>query len=270
MPVRPPEGLASGRQVPRERPVIGAMHSDKERDMARSLLPSRWRGAARAKAQAKRSTRREVSRVMSELSVDPDAWDDADGVFDDSAIEVRGVVNRRRSSDKVNPFIRWATQTTKHLPKPSRLHHLRGVLPKGLIGDHALTHLAREESFDLRLSRPRYRRRLLLDRGHLATVLRRVLEVRGGHALVNEVLTRQAIVDERTQQPLTRASVRRLLGVHDVLPFLEDLDRPPYRSLRYVLDALCRTLWRCHFDLERTVLELPSPVGVPAWSDFTW
>jgi len=256
--------------VPSEHLVIAAMHSDKERDMARSLLPSRWRGAATAKAQAKRSTRHEVSRVMATLSVDPDAWDDADGVFDDSTIDVRGVVNRRRSSDKVNPFIRWATQTTKHLPKPSRLRHLRGVLPKGLIGDHALTHLAREEPFDLRLARPWNRRRLLLDRGHVANVLRRVLEVRGGHALVNEVLTRHAIVDERSQQPLARGAPRRLLGVHDVLPFLEQLDRPQHRSLRYVLDALCRTLWSCHFDLERTVRELPSPVGVPAWSDFSW
>ncbi len=246
------------------------MHSDKERDMARSLLPSRWRGAARAKAQARRSTRREVSQVMAGLSVDPDAWDDADGVFDDSTLGVREVVWRRRSSDKVNPFIRWATQTTKHLPKPSRLAHLRGVLPKGLIGDHALSHLQRHEPFDLRLTAPWTRRRLLLDRGHVANVLREVLEVRGGHALVNDVLSRQAIVDERSQQPLSRGPVRRLLGVHDVLPFIEELERPQHRALRYVLDALCRTLWRCHFDLERTQLELPSPVGVPAWSGYPW
>ncbi|MDP3500028.1 MAG: hypothetical protein Q8S33_06840 [Myxococcales bacterium] len=207
---------------------------------------------------------------MATLSADPDAWDDADGVFDDSTIEVRAVVWRRRSSDKVNPFIRWATQTTKHLPKPSRLHHLRGVLPKGLIGDHALSHLERHAPFDLRPRIPWKRRRRLLDRGHVANVLREVLEVRGGHALVNDVLSRQAIVDERSQQPLSRGSVRRLLGIHDVLPFLEELERPQHRALRYVLDALCRTLWRCHFDLERTLLELPSPVGVPAWSGYPW
>lgn len=252
------------------RVVCRAMHSDKERDMARSLLPSRWRGAARAKAQARRSTRREVSQVMAALSVDPETWDDADGVFDDSSIEVRAVVNRRRSSDKVNPFIRWAMQTTKHLPKASRLPHLRGVLPKGLIGDHAMSHLERNARFDLRPRIPWKRRRLLLDRGHVANVLREVLEVRGGHALVNDVLTRHAIVDERSQQPLVRGASRRLLGVHDVLPFLEALEQPQHRALRYVLDALCRTLWRCHFDLERTVRELPSPVGVPAWTDFTW
>lgn len=230
--------------------------------MARSILPSRWRSAGREKARAKRAVRRQVSTVMASLSNDPDAWDEVDGVYESSDREVRSVVNRRRSSDKVNPFIRWATETTKHLPKDSRVRHLRGVLPKGLIGDHALVHLTRLEPFDLRPRKAWRRVPLLLDRGHLANVLRRVLEVKGGHALVNDVLARHAIVDER-DRPLSRSDVRLLRGVHDVVPFLHALGAS--RPLRYVLDALCRALWDANFELDRAVALMPSPVVVPTY-----
>lgn len=243
------------------------MHSDKERDMARSLLPSRWRGAAAAKARARRATRRQVAALMASLEVDPDAWDDLHGAHDDSDLEVRAVVWRRRSADKVNPFIRWATQTTRALPKGARLHHLRGVLPKGLIGSHARSHLERLPAFDVR-PRPTWRRvSRLLERGHLANVLREALEVPGGHALVNEVLSRHALVDAR-HEPISRGAVRLLHGVHDVLPLLEALEAPALRPQRYLLDALCRALWRAHFDLEQTRQALPSPVVVPPWRDF--
>lgn len=232
--------------------------------MARSILPSRWRSAGREKARVKRAARRQLSTVMAFLSNDPEAWDDVDGVYESSDREVRGVVNRRRSSDKVNPFIRWATETTKHLPKDSRVRHLRGVLPKGLIGDHALVHLTRLEPFDLRPRKVWKRQSRLLDRGHLANVLRRVLEEKGGHALVNEVLARHAIVDDR-DRPLTRGEVRMLRGVHDVVPFLDALESWSQRPLRYVLDALCRALWDAHFELERALELMPSPVIVPSY-----
>lgn len=231
--------------------------------MARSILPSRWRSAGREKARVKRAVRRQVSTVMASLSNDPEAWDDIDGVYESSDREVRLVVNRRRSSDKVNPFIRWATQTTKHLPKDSRVRHLRGVLPKGLIGDHALVHLSHREAFDLRPRKVWKRQSLLLDRGHLANVLRRVLEEKGGHAMVNEVLARHAIVDER-DRPISRGEVRLLAGVHDVVSFLDAVEGSSPRPLRYVLDALCRALWAAHFELERARGLMPSPVIVPS------
>lgn len=232
--------------------------------MARSILPSRWRSAGREKARVKRAVRRQVSTVMASLSNDPDAWDDVDGVYESADREVRGIVDRRRSSDKVNPFIRWATETTKHLPKDSRVRHLRGVLPKGLIGDHALVHLTRLEPFDLRPRKVWKRKSLLLDRGHLATVLRRVLEVKGGHALVNDVLARHAIVDQ-SDRPLSRSGMRLLGGVHDVVPLLDALESWPQRPVRYVLDALCRALWQAHFELDRALELMPSPVVVPSY-----
>ncbi|MBL8923361.1 MAG: hypothetical protein JNJ54_31200 [Myxococcaceae bacterium] len=226
--------------------------------MARSLLPSRWRSASHAKALAKRANRREVARALAALEEDPEAWEDEVGLFATSDRAVRQVVERRRSSDKVNPFIRWATATTREVPKAARLGVLRGVVPKGLIGEHALTHLARLEAFD---ARPRRRwRRLprLLDRGEVVRVLRRLVELRGGHALVNDVVARHAVVDEQGE-PVARGPGRRLLGVHDVGAFVDGLGRVE----RYVVDALCRAVWEARFDLEEAGRVMPSPVVVP-------
>lgn len=240
------------------------MRSDKHRDMARSLLPSRWRGAARSKAMAKRAQRRELGRALAAVEADPDAWDDDVSLFGSSDRAVRMVVWRRRSSDKVNPFIRWATETTKGLPKDARLAALRGVLPKGLIGQHALTHLERLEAFDVSPRRQWTRRRFGLDRGHVVNVLRRLVEEPGGHALVNEVLTRHALVDARGE-PVRRGAIRKLLGVHDVGAFVDALGR----AERVLVERLCGAVWAAKFDLAVAVRELPSPVAVPAL-DFMW
>lgn len=227
--------------------------------MARSLLPSRWRAAGQAKAKARRASRRQVAQVMAALVEDPSAWDDEVGAYETSDRQVRTVVSWRRSADKVNPFIRWATATTAALPKESRLQHLRGVLPKGVIGAHALTHLARVEAFDRSPRRRWTRWVVLLDRGQVAAVLRRVLEERGGHAWVNEVVARCAVVDSRGE-PVTRERVRVLRGVHDVLGFIEEVPRWE----RYVVDAVCRVLWEVGFDVERAAEVMPSPVVVSA------
>lgn len=245
-------------------PSRAPMRSDKHRDMARSLLPSRWRSAGQAKALAKRAHRREVGRLLAELEADPGAWEDEAGVWATSDREVRAVVERRRGSDKLNPFIRWATATTRGLPKEARLAHLRGVLPKGLIGKHALTHLERLEPFDVRPRRRWRRRSRLLDRGQVVRVLRRLVEEPGGHALVNEVVARHAVVDERGE-PVARGVVRRLLGVHEVGAFVDGLGRVE----RYVVDALCRAVWEARFDVEVAEREMPSPVVVPG-VDFRW
>lgn len=239
--------------------------------MARSILPSTWRKAAHAKQRVKRANRRAVSQAMGRIVEDPSEWDEADGLFDTGQREVRAIVNQRRGADKVKPFIRWAVKATAELPKESRLDHLRGLLPKGLIGSHALSHLTRLEPFDLRPRRVWKRTRRFLDRGHAANVLRHVLEVRGGHRFVNDVLARHALIDDATHQPIRRATVRLLLGVHDVLPFMDALERWEHRPLRHLVDALCRALWSAHFDLEAARTLLASPLRVPpGFSDDRW
>lgn len=230
--------------------------------MARSLLPSTWRRAGHAKQLVKRAGRRAVSQLMARMEDDPSAWDDLDGLFDSGQRTLGPIVRRRRSADKVAPFIRWAVKTTAALPKASRLHHLQGVLPKGLIGRHALSHLERLEPFDRRPRTVWRRTTRLLDRGHVANVLRHVLEVRGGHRFVNEVLARHALIDQTTSLPLVRKQVRSLLGAHDVLAFLSDLERGPHHQ-KFLVDVLCRALWSARFELERAQGLLESPVRVP-------
>jgi hypothetical protein len=239
------------------------MRPDKERDMARSILPSK---AGHAKQQVKRASRRAVSQAMGRLIEDPSEWDEADGLFETGQRQVRAIVNRRRSADKVKPFIRWAVNAMAEVPKESRLDHLRGVLPKGLIGSHALSHLSRLEPFDVRPRRVWKRTLRFLDRGHTVNVLRHVLEVRGGHRFVNDVLARHALIEEGTGRPIRRASVRLLLGVHDVLPFLDSVERWEHRALRHLVDALCRALWSAHCDVEAAAALLASPLVVrPVW-----
>ena len=116
---------------------------DKAKEMARSILPSRWRGAGKLRAFIHRSARREVSQSLHLLARDPEAWDDGVELGEHARLELPHLVSRRRGSDKLNHFERWAVERTRELPKPSRLGHLRSLLPGGLIGQHALLHLGR-------------------------------------------------------------------------------------------------------------------------------
>ncbi|MCO4745256.1 MAG: hypothetical protein KC912_10750 [Proteobacteria bacterium] len=60
---------------------------------------------------------------------------------------IRQVVWRRRAADKLNPFIRWAKARTANLPVESRISRMRSVLPDGLIGEHAVSHLEWDAHF---------------------------------------------------------------------------------------------------------------------------
>jgi hypothetical protein len=200
---------------------------EKARDMTRSLLPSRHRASARsARATIHRSARRQSRVEMAQLARDLEAFEDLAGLDDDVTGEIRHMVCGRRQGDKVAPFIRWARAITRPLPQHSRLSHLRGFLPQGVIGDHALFHLSDEKDFahpDETARREALWRKWAedstpwwLDRGEQAELLRALLRSHGGHRAFNRWL----------QTPFT-LHYRPLLGEHDVLPFLADLwERP--------------------------------------------
>lgn len=118
---------------------------EKTKQMVRSILPSRWRGAARAKSRVRRAERRAVRMAL--RGACSDAVPDAVDLRRDDRVEIGFVVDRRRSADKLNHFIRWARARTEHLPIESRLSAMRALLPKGLIGEHALFHLAWDDHF---------------------------------------------------------------------------------------------------------------------------
>lgn len=168
---------------------------DKLRQMARSILPSRWRGAARAKAHLKRATRRGVKCRLSQLARDASAWEDEYGLDDDAW--VGPVVRDRRGSDKLAHFERWAVRVTASLPQTDRLSAVRAVLPKGLIGQHAVEHLRwwpefqhpNEAEVRAAIRRSWYGGRgRSMNRGEMAELLRELLTVHEGHTAVNLVM----------------------------------------------------------------------------------
>lgn len=224
---------------------------DKAYEMARSLLPSTGRkGAREARAHVSRSTRHAVRGQLARLTRDVELADDSPDLDADSTREMRLVVWRRRSADKVQPFQRWARAITRELPRDSRLKHVRGVLPEGLIGEHALSHLSWDAHFEstaereLREARQRlwhrHRKGSDLDHGLLAQLLRHLLRVPGGQRAFNDHLKRATAMraflkrgrDGRRHVVLHGGggTPRLLLGLHDVLPFLDAMAWRPWNA----------------------------------------
>lgn len=123
----------------------------KHREMARSILPSKSRKGARdslriIKQQNRTATRQALRRVL--FDEEYEVEDDVDlGYYPYE--KIRGVVNDRRGRDKIAHFEKWAIKITKDIETPDgRLAHMRGILPKGLIGDHAISHLRGYDEFE--------------------------------------------------------------------------------------------------------------------------
>lgn len=258
---------------------------EKARDMARSLLPSTGRKGARdARGQLHREARRTARLELARLQHEPEAFEDLPTPDGGRSPEIGYMVHRRRRADKVNPFIRWATATTRELPRESRLSHIQGLLPKGVIGEHALSHLKDTEAFrnpweDLwweAWSRRRHQSGWM-DRGEQAALLRAVLAAPGGHRAFNCWLrSRHTAFDTVTYQP-TRA--RTLQGAHDILSFLDEVGeytrsrwysggrswQPRYPNPQpfEATEAFLRAFKQCRGDVEATLkaLEAKKPAA---------
>lgn len=228
------------------------IHSiDKAKDMARSILPSRWRGAAKSRAHLHRRQRRTVSQSLHALERDPSWWDEGVDFGEAGEPEVSMFVSRRRSSDKLNHFERWAIARTRELPRAHRLGALAGVLPAGLIGQHAMSHLKQRKELAPERDDVRgtwFRHLVFLNRGHLAELLRELLTVPEGVRWLHRALKSASRVSGTT--PVT-IPFRALQGQHDVIPFLDWLESgdqntwwKPHSGLwaaRHVVDLFCRT-----------------------------
>ncbi len=239
---------------------------DKARDMARSILPSTWRGAGKFNAFAHRASRHRVREALAALARAPHEWEEL--VLDETdAREVKGVVSRRRSQDKVNPFTRWARHRTRFVPLADRLTTLASVLPKNLIGHHARSHLAHRPYFSPNAKRPRRRVSAWLDRGYVLQIMRRLVVTASGVAALHQVLDsrRYRLVGWSEADARLLNCSRRLLGLHDVAAFVTELNAT--RETRAVLDQFCRCLVGLHrFDPEAAALALPKVIDVP-WAD---
>jgi|GEM_PF-2063823 len=261
---------------------------DKSLEMARSLLPSTRRQAVRkSRTRLHRSVRRTARTRVAQLIRAPELAEDCAELDEDTSSEMRGLVWERQAADKVNPFIRWATQRTLDQPRDLRMGLLRKMLPHGLIGQHALSHLKQELHFlsTAELSaqeswRLRRRTGLPTERGLMAQLLRQLLRLPTGQKSFNGYLKRASATrwsrqwghDGRRHVVLHGGDAPRLLlGAHDVLPFLDDLgikshqvsswSHPrPHAPIRPVALKFLRAFHQLGGDLTATLAALPVPV----------
>jgi hypothetical protein len=236
---------------------------DKDRDMARSILPSTDRRSARGAkahvARARRAAVRQELRGVRHLA-DLDEWDRRFDLGRDTNREMRHVVQRRRSADKVNPFQRWAVVITRELRPLDRLPAMRGRLPRNLIGAHALSHLRWMPEFDPGDPpgnwRYRYRRAAqarheawMREGRRLERALDVVLESPDGHKTLNAAMKEVVGVEpERRVQPPKLVLDRR--GVGALVAELYEPTKP--NPLRHLEIAMVHWVadqfdpgWRC-------------------------
>ena len=272
---------------------------EKAREMARSLLPSVNREAARAgRAAIHRAHRRQFRVEMNRLVRDPESFDERAGFDAQPVVDIRQLMRHRRAGDKVAPFIRWATARARSIPRDSRLSHIRALVPRGLIGDHALMHIRQREEFQSleELARRKawhssHEHPFLLDRGEQATLLHALLHAPGGHRVFNQWLKARHLIHYgealkgwhctcvprcRIPSRLNAAlpPVRLLLGAHDVLPFLAAIWGPegePRKSRRTPLDGprstvntFLRAFKQCRGDVLATARVLGLARALPA------
>lgn len=198
----------------------------KSRDMARSILPSRARSPTAHLELTRRANRRATGQKLSYIRRGSRAghedWDERWDLRAYPDVEIAMIVRWRRGADKLNHFERWAVQVTKPLPVEDRLGHMRAMLPGGLIGEHAMSHLRRlpelnpDDDYNLRFARWREQnaKRQAEARAHLRGMVMMILES-GGHRALNSAMKVAAYDGER---------VRTLQGLHDVDPFLSHVE----------------------------------------------
>jgi hypothetical protein len=200
----------------------------KLKQIARSVLPAK----ARARSMA-RDRRRAIHQGARSYQRDRLAVMARDDSFDDRAPVTlnahyaplggtRELVSSRRAADKLGPLLRWGERSAPKLgaTPAERVAAVRAVLPQGVIGDHALSHLQWVDPFIVD-DAPRRRRqnslRGLQDRARAEQSLRDRLtrRLRGRLDAVGE-LNRLIKDDWYTHSPGSDERPRLLAGPHDV------------------------------------------------------
>lgn len=122
---------------------------EKVRQMQRSILPSTARKAARDNKRAlvhrnRRGSSHVLTKYKGPASHVLDICDDGEVLTyweTPNRHDYGEMIYERRSHDKLAHFEMWAYERTKHLRLEDRYSKISGLLPNGLIGDHALSHL---------------------------------------------------------------------------------------------------------------------------------
>jgi len=241
---------------------------EKRREMARSILPSTRRKSARYELrEVKQRNRHQIRQALRKVLRDEEfeADDDVD-LFYYPDEKISYIVSERRAADKLGHFEKWAVEITKDIEDPStRLSYMRSILPKGLIGEHALTHLRVYEEFRTDEFRYGFRLRPALtpeekkaeekavrERRHARRVrlLREIVETGWGHRLLTRSMSHKTVTwpvwqervpaqkydgnlhqyvtvyeDRYVETPVGPTEARKLTGLGDIEDFLRDLYR---------------------------------------------
>lgn len=204
----------------------------KIKQMARSILPSTRRHWARwAKKKSSRKLRNQARQLV-RLETHDDVRAESVIIRHDA---FNFYVRDRRDADKLHHFERWAVKVTKTLEQPpeGKLAKMRALLPKNLIGEHALSHLRNLPEFRVFKFKWRYAfHHETLDqklKGTLDDTLRNIVVTPDGHKSLNRyMVSRHRRVNIGTyERPVYIGPHRpRLLrGLGDIQSFQEDLNK---------------------------------------------
>lgn len=206
-------------------------HGEKHKDMIESVLPSRARKAARQDRRLLHHQAR--ARQRTALAVVAAGQDDEGVDFREGRRKsaLKSFVRDRRDADNVGALTRWAAATVRadpalrSAPVREQVAYFAAILPAGLIGRHAVSHIEAALEFGGRSSFwPGYRARL--DAWHaereagLRAALRQIL-AEGRHGELNRAL-RRAHAASLAAWPRREAAtlpLRLLLGAHDIDAF---------------------------------------------------
>jgi hypothetical protein len=117
--------------------------------MQRSILPSTARKAARDDKRAvvhvnRRGNTHRMAKYKGPAGYVEDLWDDGERLTywpGPHIADYGEIIWGRRNHDKLAHFETWAYERTKHLRPEDRYSKISGLLPNGVIGNHALSHL---------------------------------------------------------------------------------------------------------------------------------
>lgn len=123
-------------------------HNEKARNMARSVLPSTARKTARlTRASIHGRERARLRSALHELRAVGDPIDFDGDLTWIARRDIEEMVDDRRGADKVGPLLTWAERLVERDPAlaaaspEDREVYFRKILPPGLIGNHAISHL---------------------------------------------------------------------------------------------------------------------------------
>ncbi len=254
-------------------PTWGA---NKKRDMARSILPSTKKGGQKDRRRIHKRVR---ASSRSEMLEDPEEADFSSGELLRNH-ETRGFVDERRLKDKTGPFMRWAERSTLEIRQEDRLSHIRALVPEGLIGEHAVSHVEWKDHFEdpvvSALKKERFANNANYytkedERADFSHGIRKLLNTPKGHSQINHALKKSHVVSvlyyaDGTQKQIGPEYARTLKGIHDVDSFLEDLYRASRGEMKLSREALDPKFHaRVQYGKDAGAFWIPSESSHPEW-----